>query len=152
MAAAKKTKAKPKTAASAKAKAEAVAAKTATKTVKTNAKAIDMGLEQMTEFADKFSGYADESFKAVADQAAASTEVFRTIGARNMDFFSKTLENSVETSQALTAAKDPRELMEIQSGYAKSFFTAFSDEMTAQAEMFVGAWRDATKPMMTAFK
>ncbi len=148
MAAAKKSKPK----ASASAKAEAMAPKTATKSVKDNAKALEMGLEQMTDFAGKFSEYADDGLKAVAEQAAASTEVFRTLGACNMDFFSKTLESSVETTQALTAAKDPRELVEIQSGYAKSFFSAYQSEMTAQAEMFVGAWREAAKPMLSGFK
>lgn len=148
MATAKKSKPK----ATASAKAEAKAPKTATKSAKNNAKALEMGLEQMTDFAGKFSGFSDDGLKAVAEKAAASTEVFRTLGARNMDFFSKTLESSVETTQALTAAKDPRQLVEIQSGYAKSFFTAYQSEMTAQAEMFVGAWREAAKPMMNGFK
>lgn len=127
-------------------------AKTAPKTVKNNAKAMEMGLEKMTDFAGKFSGYTDGGVKAMTEQAAASTEVIRTLGARNMDFITKTLETSVETTQALTAAKDPREAMEIQSGYAKSFLTAYTSEMTAQAEMFMGAFRNAAKPMMGGFK
>ena len=99
-----------------KAKAEARVADSATKM-------IDEGMEQMTGLAGKFGGYAEGGMKALAEQAASSSEMMRTIGARNMDFFARTLEQGVEATQSLTGAKDPREAMEIQSGFAKNLLS-----------------------------
>lgn len=124
-----------------KAKAEARVADSATKM-------IDEGMEKMTGFADKFGDYAEGGFKAFAEQAASSSEMMRTLGARNMDFFARTLEQGVEATQSLTSAKDPREAMEIQSGFAKNLFSAYTSEMSAQAELCMAAWRDAAKPFM----
>lgn len=136
----------------AKAKPAAKAAATATKTVQETNKAVETGMEQFTEYAGKFGEYAEDGMKVMAERAAASTEVMRELGARNMDFFTKTLEHSVETTQALSSVKDPRQMMELQSDFGKYMLNAYSTEMTAQAEMVMGAWREAAKPFMTAFK
>lgn len=135
MATAKKAAPKPK------AKPEARAADTASKM-------LDEGMEQMSGLAGMFGEYAEDGMKAFAKQAADSTEVFRTIGARNMDFFARALEQGVEATQSLTSAKDPREVMEVQSGFAKSFFSAYTSEMSAQADICMSAWRKAAKPFM----
>lgn len=141
MATTKKAAPKPKPKAKPTAQAEARVADSATKM-------IDESMEQMTDFAGKFGGFAEDGFKAFAEQAATSSEVFKTLGARNMDFFSRTLEQGVEISQSLTSAKDPREAMEIQSGFAKNLFSAYKSEVTAQADICMSAWRDAAKPFM----
>lgn len=135
MAAAKK--APPKT----KAKAEARAAHT-------SSKLLDEGLEQMSGLKGMFGEYAEDGMKAIAKQAADSTEIIRKLGARNMDFFTRTLEQGVEATQSLTSAKDPREVMEIQTGFAKSLFSAYTSEMSAQADICMSAWRNAAKPFM----
>ncbi len=137
MATAKKTAPK----SSPKAKAEAHVADSATKM-------IDEGVEQMTGMAGKFGNYAEGGMKAFAEQAASSSEVMRMIGARNMDFFARTLEQGVEATQSLTSAKDPRQAMEIQSGFAKNLLSAYTSEVSAQAELCMSAWRDAAKPFM----
>ena len=135
MATAKKAAPKPK------AKAEARVADSASKM-------LDEGMEQMTGLTGMFGEYAEDGLKTFAKQAASSTEIFRTLGARNMDFFSKALESGVEASQSLSSAKDPREVMEIQSGFAKSVFSAYTSEVSAQADICMSAWRDAAKPFM----
>ena len=101
--------------------------------------------EQATKM---FSGFADGGMKDIAERASASTEMFRTLGARNLDFFSRTLEQGVAATQALTAAKDPRAAFEIQSGFAKSFFSSYQEEVSAQAELCMSAMKDAAKPFM----
>ncbi|MEZ5947280.1 MAG: phasin family protein [Hyphomonas sp.] len=124
-----------------RAKAEASAANTTTKM-------LDEGMEQLSGFAGMFGEYAESGLKSLSDRASASTEVMRTLGGRNMDFFTKSLEQGVEATQAITTAKDVREVMEIQAGFAKSMFSAYTKEMNAQAEICMSAWRDAAKPFM----
>lgn len=125
-----------------RAKAEARPAEAATKN-------IEAGMETMTDMASKFSGYTEDGVKALKDSAAVSTETIREIGSRNMNFMTQAMEQGVEMTQALASARDPREMLEIQSGYAKSMFSAYTAELTAQAELCMGAWREAAKPFMT---
>ena len=137
---AKSTNSAPKSKTAPKAaKAEAHATEAATKM-------LDDGMETVSDMASKFGIYAEDGMKKMAEQASASTEVMRTIGSRNVDFFTRTLEQSVEATQAMTSAKDPRKVVEIQTGFAKSMFSAYSSEMSAQAELCMLAWRDAAKP------
>ena len=126
----------------AKAKAEASAARATTKPIEDN-------MAQATEFAGKFSEYAEDGFKKSAELAQASSDVMRKLSSRNMDFFAKTLEQGMEATQSLSGAKDPREFVEIQTGFAKDLFSSYTSEMSAQAELCMSAWRDAAKPFMT---
>jgi phasin len=136
---AKASSAAPKAKPAPKAKAEARPTEAATKM-------LDEGVEKITEMASKFGTFAEGGMKTLTERATASTEVMRTIGSRNMDFFTRTLEQSVEATQAMTSSKDPRKAMEIQSGFAKSLFSAYTSEMSAQAELCMIAWKDAAKP------
>ncbi|KCZ87601.1 phasin family protein [Hyphomonas johnsonii] len=138
MAKSPKAAAKAKTAP--KAKAEAYSTEAATKMA-------DESMEKLTGFASTLGAFAEGGMKTLAERASASTEVMRTLGSRNMDFFTRTLEQGVEASQALTSVKDPRQAMEIQTGFAKSLFSAYTSEMNAQAELCMLAWRDAAKPL-----
>lgn len=139
MAAAKK--AAPKTAPKAKPQAEANPTAAATKM-------IDDSMGQFTDFAGKFSHYAEDGLKKMTEQAGEATEIFRELGARNIDFMSRALEQGVEATQSLTGAKDPREFFEIQSGFAKSVFSAYTSEVSQQAEMCMSAWKKAATPFM----
>lgn len=125
-----------------RAKAEARPAEAATRN-------IEAGMDQLTGIASKFTDYTEGSVKALKDSAAVSTETLREIGNRNMNFMTQAMEQGVELTQALASARDPRELFEIQSGFAKSMFSAYTSEMTAQTELCLGAWREAAKPFMS---
>ena len=132
------------TASTARAKAEA-RPNTAT------TKQIEAGMDQITDFAGKFTGMAEGGVKALTDSAVASTEVLREIGTRNVTFMTQAMEQSVELSQTLANVRDPREMFELQSAFAKSMFSAYTTEMTAQTELCVAAWRNAAKPYMASF-
>lgn len=131
-------------ASTARAKAEARPNGTATKQ-------IDAGIEQMSDIAGKFTGMAEGGVKALTDSAVASTEVLREIGTRNVSFMTQAMEQSVELSQTLANVRDPREMFELQSAFAKSMLSALTTELTAQTELCVSAWRNAAKPYMATF-
>ena len=132
------------TASTARAKAEA-RPNTAT------TKQIEAGMDQMAGFASKFSDMAGGSVKALTDSTVASTEVLREIGNRNMSFMTQAMEQSVELTQTLANVRDPREMFELQSAFAKSMFSAYTTELSAQTELCVAAWRNAAKPYMASF-
>ncbi len=128
-----------------RAKAEAYTAEAATKTVEKN---VEVGMEQFAGMASRFSEFAEGGVKAMKDSAAMSTEMVREISSRNMNFMTSAMEQGVELSQALASARDPREIFEIQSVFAKSMLSAYTAEMTAQTELCMGAWREAARPFM----
>jgi len=141
---AKSPKTAPKAKSATTAKAEAHATDAATKM-------LDGGMDKISDIATKLGTFAEDGVKSMTERATASSEVMRTISSRNMDFFTRTIEQGVEATQAMTSAKDPRKLMEIQSGFAKSLFSAYTSEMNAQAELCMLAWRDAAKPFTAAW-
>lgn len=132
------------TASTARAKAEARPSAATTKQ-------IEAGMDQMVGFASKFSDMAGGSVKALTDSTVASTEVLREIGNRNMSFMTQAMEQGVELTQTLANVRDPREMFELQSAFAKSMFSAYTTELSAQTELCVAAWRNAAKPYMASF-
>lgn len=114
-------------------------------------KQIEAGMDQITDFTSKFTGMAEGGVKALTDSAAASGEVLREIGNRNVNFMTQAMEQSVELGQTLANVRDPRELFELQSNFAKSLFSAYTTELSAQTELCVAAWRNAAKPYMASF-
>jgi phasin len=131
------------TASTARAKAEARPSAATTKQ-------IEAGMDQMAGFASKFSDMAGGSVKAITDSTVASTEVLREIGNRNMSFMTQAMEQGVELTQTLANVRDPREMFELQSAFAKSMFSAYTTELSAQTELCVAAWRNAAKPYMAS--
>lgn len=126
----------------------APSAKAEAHTTQAATKKIEAGMETLAGFASKFSEYTEGGVKALKDSAAVSSETMREIGARNVNFMTQAMEQGVELTQALTSARDPRQLFELQSGFAKSMFSAYTAEVSAQTELCIGAWREAAKPFM----
>ncbi|MDP1553814.1 MAG: phasin [Hyphomonas sp.] len=135
-------------------------AKTTTTTARAKAEArpnpattkqLEAGMDQFADITGKFTGMAEGGVKALTDSAVASTEVLREIGTRNVSFMTQAMEQGVELGQTLANVRDPREMFELQSAFAKSMFSALTTELTAQTELCVSAWRNAAKPYMATF-
>ncbi|MBA3067913.1 MAG: hypothetical protein FP825_05450 [Hyphomonas sp.] len=135
----------------AKTTASTTRAKAEARPAAATSKQLDAGMDQMADFASKMTGFTEGGVKALTDSAVASTEVMREIGTRNVSFMTSAMEQGVELTQTLASLRDPREMFELQSAFAKSMFSAFTTEMSAQTELCVNAWRNATKPYMASF-
>ncbi len=106
---------------------------------------LEEGIEKAQGFARMYGEAAETSMKTAAQRAAASTEMLRTLSERNVAFMSKTFEQGVEVTEALTAARDPRTAFDIQSQFAKTWMAAYTKEVGTQTEMWMSAWREAAK-------
>ena len=126
-------------------------AKAEARATEATSKQLEAGLDQLTGFAEKFTDYAEGGVKALTDNAVASTEMLRELGNRNMNFMTQAIEQGTELTQALANVRDPRQMFEMQSAFAKSMFSAYTTELTAQTELCVAAWRNAAKPYMASF-
>lgn len=123
-------------------------AKAEARTSEATTRKIAPGAEAVAGLAGKFTDYAEGSARALRDTAAVSGEAIRELGARNMNFMTHAMEQGMEMTQALASVRDPREMLEVQSGFARSMFSAYTAEMTAQTEICMGAWREVAKPFM----
>jgi len=112
---------------------------------------LEAGIEQIAGVAGKFGDMAGGSVKALTDSTVATTEVLREIGNRNVNFMTQAMEQGVELTQTLANVRDPREIIELQSAFARSMLSACSTELSAQTELCVSAWRNAAKPFVSAF-
>ncbi len=135
----------------AKTAASATRAKAEARPAAATTKKLEAGMDQMADFASKMTGFTESSVKALTDSAVASTEVIREIGNRNVSFMTSAMEQGVELTQTLASVRDPKEMFELQTAFAKSMFSAFTTELTAQTELCVSAWRNAAKPYMASF-
>ena len=135
----------------AKTAASATRAKAEARPAAATTKKLEAGMDQMADFASKMTGFTEGSVKALTDSTVAATEVLREIGNRNVNFMTQAMEQSVELTQTLANVRDPREMFELQSAFAKSMLSACSTEVSAQTELCVSAWRNAAKPFVSAF-
>jgi hypothetical protein len=106
--------------------------------------------EQLSGFAGKFGEYAETGLKSLQrTHTAASTDVWRASSAAGTWTSSPSRwSRASKPRRRSPSAKDVREVMEIQAGFAKNMFSAYTKEMNAQAELCMSAWRSAAKPFM----
>jgi len=82
----------------------------------------------------------------------SSISLMREIGERNYGFMSRSFEHGMETREAMKGLKDVREVVELQSIFAKTMFSAYTQEVTAQAALVTGVFRDTVKPLQKHMK
>jgi hypothetical protein len=117
------------------------------------AKAAPQAAKAAKDFATDMSS---EAFTTMNEAVTSSISLMREIGERNYGFMSRSLEQGIETRDAMMDLKDVREVVELQSTFAKTMFSAYTQEVTAQAALVTDAFRDTVKPlqkhMMASFE
>ena len=94
---------------------------------------------------------ASTAKRAKAEASAATDTTTKMLGEGMEQFsgfagmFGDYAETGLKAFSERTAASTD---MEIQAGFAKNMFSAYTKEMNAQAELCMSAWRSAAKPFM----
>lgn len=108
------------------------------------AKAAPQAAKAAKEFATEMSS---EALTTMNEAMTSSISLMREIGERNYGFMSRSYEQGMETREAMKGLKDVREVVALQSTFAKTMFSAYTQEVTAQAALVTGAFRDTVKPL-----
>mgnify|MGYP000291667254 CR=1 FL=1 len=108
------------------------------------AKAAPQAAKAAAEFANEVSS---EALTTMNEAMTSSISLMREIGERNYGFMSRSFEHGMETREAMKGLKDVREVVELQSIFAKTMFSAYTQEVTAQAALVTGVFRDTVKPL-----
>ena len=96
---------------------------------------------------DDVAAFGKDNIDAVVTAGNIATKGWQDLGAAWFAFAKGTVDNNVATMQAMMAVKSPRELVDIQSNYAKSAFDSLVAESSKLSEMGVKVTNDAMAPL-----
>jgi phasin family protein len=95
-----------------------------------------------------------KNFEAVVASVTAATKGAETLGAQAVAFSKKAVEDQVAAAKTLAAAKSVQEVIELQTGFAKSAFETYVAEMNKMAEIVAASVKESSSPInarVTAF-
>ncbi len=118
------------------------------------------GLEippEMRAFAEKsveqaktaFDNYMDQATKAMSaaeSQTDAATSGARDVGRQALGFAEENVAAAFAFAEKLVRARDPQEIMQLQTEFAKQTMQKLSEQSKAMGEQVQAAAREATKP------
>jgi phasin family protein len=127
-----------------------------TETVET---AVAMTKEKVEEMQEKyakayedFTALSQENFESFVKAGDIFTKGFETISKAYFDFAKTTAESGVEATKAMIAAKTLKDMVEVQTDYAKSSFDMFVAEGPKFGEMSVKVANEAFEPIKSQFE
>jgi phasin family protein len=98
--------------------------------------------------------FGKDTFEAYVSSANAMTKGFQAIAAEQAEFARKSLEKGTEAFEKATQVKSIDKAFEVQQGYAKDAYEAFTSQMNKVGELYAAVAKDAFKPFeskMAAF-
>ena len=96
---------------------------------------------------DDVASFGKDNIDAVVTAGNIATKGWQDLGAAWFAFAKGTVDNNVAMMQAMMAVKSPRELVDIQSSFAKSSFDSFVAESSKLSEMGVKVTNEAMAPI-----
>lgn len=98
--------------------------------------------------------HSKKNFEAAVASITAATKGAETLGAQAVAFSKKAVEDQVSAARTLAAAKSVQEVIELQTGFAKTAFEAYVAEVNKMTETVAASVKDSAAPInerMTAF-
>ena len=77
----------------------------------------------------------------------AATKGAETLGSLALAFSKKTFDDQVSAARTLAGAKSVQEVVELQTGYAKSFLETYISEFGKFTETVSASVKDSVKPL-----
>src|SRR5262245_1399783 len=92
----------------------------------------------------------DDVQKYGAERLEAMTKSWQTVAAESSDFSKKSLENSAAYVEQLLGAKTYETSLQVQSDYARTFFTELLEYLKKTGEVYSNFFKEAYKPIESA--
>ncbi len=129
-------------------KATATAEMTFTK----GAEAFKAGLEKAIAGYDSFVGYSKETAEAYAKSAAIAGKGIETINSELYSYSKGAVEDSIAAGKALLASKSVHEAIELQTGFAKTAFETYVEELTKFGELMTATAKNSLAPLQGRYQ
>lgn len=98
--------------------------------------------------------HSKKNFEALVASMTAATKGAEALGSHAVAFSRKAVEDQVAAAKTLAGAKSVQEVIELQTGFAKSAFEAYVSEMNKMAETVAVSLKESASPInerVTAF-
>ena len=106
----------------------------------------EKSVEQAKSAFDNYMNQATKAMTAVETQTDAATSGARDVGRQALGFAEENVAAAFAFAEKLVRARDPQEIMQLQSDFAKETMQKLADQSKAMTEQMQTAARDATKP------
>jgi len=106
----------------------------------------EKSVEQAKSAFDNYMSQATKAMTAVETQTDAATSGARDVGRQALGFAEENVAAAFAFAEKLVRARDPQEIMQLQSDFAKETMQKLADQSKAMTEQMQTAARDATKP------
>jgi len=103
---------------------------------------------------EEFQSFGKNGLEAYVASANAFTKGFQAMAQETAEFSRKSFEKSTAIVEKVSATKSFDQAMEVQQGYAKEAYEAFTAQMSKLTEMYAATAKEAFKPFeagMAAF-
>lgn len=106
----------------------------------------EKSVEQAKTAFDNYMNQATKAMSAVEGQADAVTSGARDVSRQALGFAEENVAAAFAFAEKLVRARDPQEIMQLQSEFARETMQKLSDQTRTMGEQMQTAAREATKP------
>ncbi|MBX3522003.1 MAG: phasin [Xanthobacteraceae bacterium] len=106
----------------------------------------EKSVEQAKTAFDNYISQASKAMSAVESQTDAATSGARDVGRQALGFAEENVAAAFAFAEKLVRARDPHEIMQLQSEFAKQTMQKLADQSKVMGEQMQTAAREATKP------
>jgi phasin family protein len=105
------------------------------------------GFETSAKVFEGSADFAKGNIEAYVESATVAGEGIRTINTEISLYSKKVIEESAAAAKAVMGAKSIHEAIELQTGFAKTFFEAYVGQVKILNELFLGTAKDTFAPI-----
>jgi phasin family protein len=105
------------------------------------------GVEKTLAAFSEANTHSKKNLEAVVASVTAAAKGAETLGAQAMAFSKKTFDDQVAAARSLAGAKSVQEVVELQTGYARSFLENYMAEFGKLTETVSTSVKDSMKPL-----
>ena len=105
------------------------------------------GVEKTLAAINEANSQSKKNLEAVVASVTAATKGAETLGSLALAFSKKTFDDQVSAARTLAGAKSVQEVVELQTGYAKSFLETYISEFGKFTETVSASVKDSVKPL-----
>ena len=115
--------------------------------LKTSTEAVKEGFDKAVKGYDQLVSFGKDNAEAVIKSATRAGKGLEAINSEVFAFSRNSVEEGVEVTKAVLAAKSIQEALEIQADYAKAAFETYLAECNKVRELAFSTAKDAAEPL-----
>lgn len=96
---------------------------------------------------NEVNAHSKKNLEAVIASVTAAAKGAEALGAETIAFSKSAMENQVAAAKSLSAAKSVQEVLELQTGFAKSALEAYIAQVSKASEIMSASMKDSMKPL-----